>query len=115
MWPFWKKPSKVRRWEILRMRKWPISTPASKPVERKSVKVVFDAGVVFSGAGWRGEAHRSLLAMAHRRVIAYATEETLKELSDLLSDRGHRAKHPTAATLSWYQDHVRRVEPSPLG
>jgi hypothetical protein len=48
------------------------------------VKVVFDAGVVFSGAGWRGEAHRCLLAMAHRRVIAYATVETLKELICLL-------------------------------
>jgi predicted nucleic acid-binding protein len=79
------------------------------------MKVVFDAGVVFSGAGWRGEAHRCLLAMAHRRVIAYATGETLKELSNLQADRGDRAKHPPAATLSWYQDHVKRVEPAPLG
>ena len=79
------------------------------------MKVVFDAGVVFSGAGWRGEAHRCLLAMAHRRVIAYATEETLKELSILLADRGDRAKHPPAATMSWYQDNVKRVEPAPLG
>ena len=52
------------------------------------MKVVFDAGVVFSSAGWRGEAHRCLLAMAHRRLVAYATEETLKELSKLLADRG---------------------------
>jgi len=74
-----------------------------------------DAGVVFSGAGWRGQARRCLLAMAHRRVIACATEETLKELSNLLADRGDRAKHPLAATLSWYQDHVKRVEPAPLG
>ncbi len=79
------------------------------------MKVVFDAGVVFSGAGWRGEAHRCLLAMAHRRVTAYATGETLKELSHLLADRGDKAKHPPAATLSWYQDHVKRVEPAPLG
>ena len=47
----------------------------------------------------RGEAHRCLLAMAHRRVIAYATVETLKELSNLLADRGDKAKHPPAA--SW--------------
>ncbi len=53
--------------------------------------------------------------MAHRRVIAYATEETLKELSHLLADRGDRAKHPPATTLSWYQDNVKRVEPAPLG
>jgi predicted nucleic acid-binding protein len=79
------------------------------------MKVVFDAGVVFSGAGWRGEAHRCLLAMAHRRLVAYATEETLKELSKLLADRGDRAKHPPATTLSWYQDHVKSVEPGPLG
>jgi uncharacterized protein len=79
------------------------------------MKVVFDAGVVFSGAGWRGEAHRCLLAMAQRRVVAFATEETLKELSHLLVDRGDRAKHPPVTTLSWYQDHVKRVEPAPLG
>ncbi|MGA9780003.1 MAG: putative toxin-antitoxin system toxin component, PIN family [Limisphaerales bacterium] len=77
--------------------------------------VVFDAGVVFSGAGWRGEAHRCLLAMAHRRVFAYATEETLKELSNLLIDRGDKAKHPPATTLNWYLDQVKRVEPAPLG
>jgi uncharacterized protein len=79
------------------------------------VKVIFDAGVVFSGAGWRGEARRCLLAMARRRVVAYATEETLEELSTLLADRGNRAKHPPATTVSWYQDHVKRVEPAPLG
>jgi putative PIN family toxin of toxin-antitoxin system len=78
------------------------------------VKVVFDAGVVFSGAGWRGEAHRCLAAMAQRRVIVYATDETLAELSRLLVDRGDRAKHSPTTILNWYQDHVKRVEPSPL-
>ncbi len=56
--------------------------------------------------------------MAHRRVIAYATEETeetLKELSHLLADRGGRANHSPTTTLSWYQDNVKRVEPAPLG
>ena len=79
------------------------------------MKVVFDAGVVFSGAGWRGEANRCLQAMAHRRVIAYATGETMKELSNLLVDRGDKAKHPPGTTLNWYQDKVKRVEPAPLG
>ena len=79
------------------------------------MKVVFDAGVVFSGAGWRGEAHRCLLAMAHRRVIAYATEETLKELSNLLADRGERAKHSPSSIVSWYHAKVKRVESAPLG
>ena len=79
------------------------------------MRVVFDAGVVFSGAGWRGEAHRCLVAMAHRQVIAYATEETLKELRNLLADRGDRAKHLPTTTLSWYNDKVKRVDPAPLG
>ena len=79
------------------------------------MRVVFDAGVVFSGAGWRGEAHRCLVAMAHRQVIAYATEETLKELRNLLADRGDRAKHLPTTTLSLYNDKVKRVDPAPLG
>jgi len=79
------------------------------------VKVVFDAGVVFSGAGWRGEAHRCLLAMARRWVVAYATEETLKELSNLFVDRGDRTQHSPGSILSWYQEHVKRVDPTPLG
>ena len=79
------------------------------------MKVVFDAGVVFSGAGWWGEAHRCLLAMAQRRVIAYATEETLKELDDCFVERGSRVKFPPATLLAWYRDEVRRVDPAPLG
>ena len=79
------------------------------------MKVVFDAGVVFSAAGWRGEAHRCLLAMAHRQVMAYATAETLKELRNLLEDRGHKVKYPPGTTLNWYYDRVKLVEPAPLG
>ena len=79
------------------------------------MKVVFDAGVVYSGAGWRGEGHHCLLAMAHRRVIAYATEETLNELIHLVADRGDKTTHPSATTLSRYQDKVKRVEPALLG
>ncbi len=79
------------------------------------MKVVFDAGVVFSGAGWRGEAYRCLLAMAQRRVTAYATETTLNELNDLLADRGNAMKHPPSAIVHWFQDRVKRVEPAPLG
>jgi putative PIN family toxin of toxin-antitoxin system len=79
------------------------------------MKVVFDAGVVFSAAGWHGEAHRCLLAMAHRHVIAYATGETLKELRNLLEDRGHKVKYPPVTTLNWYYNRVKLVEPAPLG
>jgi putative PIN family toxin of toxin-antitoxin system len=79
------------------------------------MKVVIDAGVVFSAAGWRGEAHRCLVAMAHRQVIAYATFETLNELRMLLEDRGNKVKFPSVTTLNWYYDRVKLVEPSPLG
>jgi len=79
------------------------------------MKVVFDAGVVFSGAGWRGEAHHCLLAMAHGDVIAYATGVTLKELRHLLEDRGQEVKCPPTTILNWYYDQVKLVEPSPLG
>jgi putative PIN family toxin of toxin-antitoxin system len=79
------------------------------------MKVVFDAGVVFSAAGWRGEAHRCLVAMAHRQVIAYATLETLNELRNTLEDRGHKVKFPPDTTLNWYYDRVKLVEPAPLG
>jgi putative PIN family toxin of toxin-antitoxin system len=79
------------------------------------VKVVFDAGVVFSAAGWPGEANRCLVAMAHRQVISYATGETLKELQNLLEDRGQEAKYPPTTILNWYYDQVKLVDPSPLG
>ena len=53
--------------------------------------------------------------MAQRRVIAYATEETLQELSHVVIDRGDKAKHPLATAVCWYQDNVKRVEAAPLG
>jgi predicted nucleic acid-binding protein len=53
--------------------------------------------------------------MAHRQVIAYATADTLNELSHLLETRGHKAKFPPDTTLNWYYDRVKRVEPAPLG
>ena len=79
------------------------------------MRVVFDAGVVFSAVGWRGEAHRCLLAMARRQVIAYATEETLQELRTLLANHAHMLQHPAGSTVNWYYDRVKIVEPAPLG
>jgi predicted nucleic acid-binding protein len=79
------------------------------------VRVVFDAGVVFSAAGWRGEAHRCLVAMARRRVKAFATEETINELTELISEKGSRGSHSPSVIVTWYLDNVKRVEPSPLG
>jgi len=50
------------------------------------MRVVFDAGVVFSGAGWRGEAHLCLAALARRRVLAFATAQTIEELPPVKTD-----------------------------
>ena len=79
------------------------------------MKVVFDAGVVFSGAGWRGEAYRCLVAMARRRLKAFSTEETLQELALLVAERGNRGPHSMSPIIEWYSDKVTRVEPAPLG
>ena len=79
------------------------------------MRVVLDANVVFSGAGWRGEAYQCLLAMARRRITAFATEETLQELRLLVAERGHKSKHSPHNVLSWYYETVEIIEPAPLG
>jgi putative PIN family toxin of toxin-antitoxin system len=79
------------------------------------VRVVLDTNVVFAGAGWRGEAYACLVAMARRRITAFATDETLGELRALVSERGYRSPHAPHNVLSWYYGKVVRVEPSLLG
>jgi len=79
------------------------------------MKVVFDAGVVFSGAGWRGEAHLCLVAMARRRIIAFATSETLDELRRVVSQIGFKVPHSPYTILDWYYRTVKIVSPAPLG
>ena len=39
----------------------------------------------------------------------------MKELRNLLEDRGHKVKYPPVATLNWYYDRVKLVEPAPPG
>ncbi len=79
------------------------------------MRVVLDANVVFAGAGWRGEAYACILAMARRRITAFATEQTLNELRALVSERGYKSPHSPHTVLAWYYEAVRRVEPSPTG
>jgi len=79
------------------------------------MKVVFDAGVVFSGAGWRGEAHLCLVAMARRRLIAFATSETLDELRRVVRQIGFKVPHSPYTILDWYYRTVKIVSPAPLG
>jgi len=79
------------------------------------VRVVIDAGVVFSGAGWRGEAHLCLNAVARRRVIAFATSQTLEELRNLVDRIGFKARHSPFTILDCYYRTVKVVPPAPLG
>ncbi len=79
------------------------------------MKVVFDAGVVLAGAGWRNESHLCLLAFARRRVLAYATVETLEELRTVATRLNHEYQHSPWTILNWYCDRVRLVQPAPLG
>lgn len=66
------------------------------------MKAVFDAGVVFSGAGWRGEAYLYLVAVARPRVVAYATEETLAEFRRGAGEIVFKTMHSPHAILHWH-------------
>ncbi|HEY5234378.1 MAG TPA: putative toxin-antitoxin system toxin component, PIN family [Verrucomicrobiae bacterium] len=79
------------------------------------MRVVLDANVVFAGAGWRGEAHNCLLAMARRRIAVFATFEILEEVRTLVTERGSKFKHAPDNLLTWYYERVKLVEPASLG
>lgn len=81
------------------------------------MNVVFDCGVVFAGAGWRTESHRCLVAMAQRRVLAWASPETLAELQEVAVRRRDYFPHPAGADriLEWYYERVKVVNPAALG
>ena len=79
------------------------------------MRVVLDANVVFSGAGWRGEAHKCLVAMASRSITVYATKDILHEVRELVGEIGFKTKFPPQNVLNWYCDAVKLVEPAPLG
>jgi putative PIN family toxin of toxin-antitoxin system len=79
------------------------------------MRVVFDAGVVFSGAGWRGETHLCLVAMARRRIIAFATTETVDEPRRVVAEIGFKTANSPYSILDWYYRTVKIVSPAPLG
>ena len=43
------------------------------------MRVVFDTNVVVAGAGWRGESFLCLVALARRRVQAFASAWILED------------------------------------
>ncbi|HVM48519.1 MAG TPA: PIN domain-containing protein [Candidatus Acidoferrum sp.] len=79
------------------------------------MRVVVDAGVVFSGAGWGGEAYLCLAALARRRVLAFATTHTLEELRRAVEAIGFKAVHSPYTILEWYYGAAKMVAPAPLG
>jgi hypothetical protein len=81
------------------------------------MRVVFDAGVVLAGAGWRNESYRCLVLAAKRIALPYGTAETLLELRRVAADmqgRGAFQNHDPRPILRWYLDFVRVLNPSPL-
>ena len=82
------------------------------------MRVVFDAGVVLAGAGWRREPYHCLVLAAKRIALPYATAETLNELRRVakrMESEGWFKQHDPWPTIKWYCDFARRVDPAPLG
>ncbi|PWU15549.1 MAG: putative toxin-antitoxin system toxin component, PIN family [Verrucomicrobia bacterium] len=79
------------------------------------MRAFLDANVVFAGARWRGEARRCLVAMARRKVITFATSETLGELRQLANELAYKCPNPPFMTPEWYYRKVTVVSPAPLG
>lgn len=50
---------------------------------------VFDSSIIVAGAGWRGEAHLCLAAMARRRVKVFTSDWILEEVNRAVLDFGY--------------------------
>lgn len=56
-----------------------------------------------------------MVALARRRVTAYATVTTLEELRNLVKTRAFKCRHNPHPILDWYYQTVRLADPAPLG
>src|SRR5438128_1929961 len=81
------------------------------------MRVVFDAGVVLAGAGWRRESYHCLVLAAKRVALPYATSRTLDELQRVARQMYAEAlfHHDPWPILRWYTGFARQVAPAPLG
>lgn len=81
------------------------------------IAAVFDANVLVSGAGWRGEAHLCLVALARRRVRVFTSSWILEEASrisaELHADGILRVDPQT--TLHWFSHTAHWVTPAETG
>lgn len=78
---------------------------------------VYDSNVIVGGAGWRGEAHLCLVAMARRRVRVFASDWILGEAKAAIADLQQQGKmaHDPMPILNWFLDKVKLVTPAPVG
>jgi putative PIN family toxin of toxin-antitoxin system len=78
---------------------------------------VFDSSVIVAGAGWRGEAHLCLVAMARRRVRVFTSDWILEEVNRAVQDLRVRRElqHDPLPILNWFADRARLVSPTPTG
>ena len=82
------------------------------------MRVVFDAGVVLAGAGWRNESYRCLVLAAKRIALPYATPETLAELHRVATEMQTQSafrQHDPWPVLNWYLGFARLVAPHLAG
>lgn len=81
------------------------------------MNAVLDCGVIFSGAGWRTEAYRCLVALAHRGFTAFGTTIPLDESLATEQRRKGQWPNPEKAQniVDWCCDRVQVVLPPPLG
>jgi putative PIN family toxin of toxin-antitoxin system len=82
------------------------------------VRVVFDTSVVVAGGGWRGDSHLCLVALARRRIQAYASawilEEIRRTVTHLQAENTFK-RHDPWPLIHWFCDAARPVAPAPLG
>ena len=81
------------------------------------MRAVFDTNVVLSGAGWRNESYRCLVAAAHRQAVVFTTRRLLDELvsqARRIQARGEFPRDPWPV-LNWWVAKTKSVEPSTVG
>jgi uncharacterized protein len=53
--------------------------------------------------------------MARRRIVGFATAETLAELRRVVNEIGFKVQHSPYTILDWYHRTVKTISPAPLG
>ena len=78
---------------------------------------MFDTNVVLSGAGWRNESYRCIVAAAQRQVIVFTTPRLRDELvsqTRRIQARGEFPRDPWPV-LNWWIAKTKQVLPNAVG